>query len=238
MKRSQVNGLLRDAIAFFEAHRFCLPPFAFWTPADWSAKGPEVKEIIEQRLGWDVTDFGQGRFAEVGLLLFTLRNGSAADLKRGKGKLYAEKAMIVRPGQVTPMHSHWAKTEDVINRGGGRLILELYAADEHGEPSGADVYFSSDGVSHREPAGHLISLDPGESITLTPGLHHTFWAEDGAVLVGEVSTVNDDARDNWFRDTIGRFPRIEEDESPLHFLVSDYAVLGHPPGKAAASEPG
>jgi len=233
MKRSQVNGLIRDAIAFFEAHRFCLPPFAFWTPADWSTKGPEVREIIERQLGWDVTDYGQGRFDEVGLLLFTLRNGSAADLKLGKGKLYAEKVMIVRPGQVAPMHFHWEKTEDIINRGGGRLVLELYPADDHGEPGQADVCFSSDGVSHRAPAGHVVSIGPGESITLTPGLYHAFWSEGGAALVGEVSTVNDDNGDNRFRDSIGRFPAIEEDEPPLHFLVSDYDALTHLQRKAA-----
>ena len=174
-------------------------------------------------------------FDEVGLLLFTLRNGSAADLKLGKGKLYAEKVMIVHPGQVTPMHLHWSKTEDIINRGGSRLVLQLYEADEHGEPSEADVCFSSDGVSHRMPAGCVVSLSPGESITLTPGLYHTFWSEDAAVLVGEVSTVNDDDRDNRFRDPIGRFPAIEEDEPPLHFLVGDYPSLAHPRSKPAAS---
>ncbi len=29
--------------------------------------------------------------------------------------------------------------------------------------------------------------------------------------------------DNIFRDPIGRFSDIEEDEAPLHLLVSDYA---------------
>ena len=235
MKRSQINVLIHDAIVLFAEHQFCLPPFAFWTSADWATKKHEIGEIIDRQLGWDVTDFGQGRFDEVGLLLFTLRNGSAADLKLGKGKLYAEKVMIVHPGQVTPMHLHWSKTEDIINRGGSRLVLQLYEADEHGEPSEADVCFSSDGVSHRMPAGCVVSLSPGESITLTPGLYHTFWSEDAAVLVGEVSTVNDDDRDNRFRDPIGRFPAIEEDEPPLHFLVGDYPSLAHPRSKPAAS---
>jgi D-lyxose ketol-isomerase len=42
------------------------------------------------------------------------------------------------------------------------------------------------------------------------------------VLIGEVSTVNDDETDNIFREPIGRFAEIEEDEAPLHLLVSDY----------------
>lgn len=234
MKRSQINVLIRDAIAFFEEHQFWLPPFAFWTPEDWATRGHEAGEIIDRKLGWDVTDYGQGRFEEVGLLLFTLRNGSAADLKLRKGKLYAEKVMIVRPDQVSPMHFHWAKTEDIINRGGSRLALELYEADEQGNLSKEDVFFSTDGVSRRAPAGHIVSLTPGESITLTPGLYHAFWSEGGAALVGEVSTVNDDERDNRFHDPLGRFPAIEEDEPPLHFLVSDYPSLAHPRSRTPA----
>ena len=49
-----------------------------------------------------------------------------------------------------------------------------------------------------------------------------FWAEKADVLIGEVSTVNDDLTDNIFRDKIGRFSEIEEDEAPMHLLVSDY----------------
>jgi hypothetical protein len=235
MKRSQVNALIRDAIAFFQAHQFYLPPFAFWTPADWAKRGLEAQEIVDRHLGWDVTDYGQGRFDELGLLLFTLRNGSAADLRLGKGKLYAEKVMIIRPGQVAPMHFHWAKTEDIINRGGGRLVLELYQADRQGNLSQDDVSFSLDGVSHRAPAGQTASLAPGESITLTPGLYHAFWSEDGAVLAGEVSTVNDDSHDNRFHDPMGRFSAIEEDEPPLHLLVTDYAAHSQPRSKPRAS---
>jgi D-lyxose ketol-isomerase len=41
-------------------------------------------------------------------------------------------------------------------------------------------------------------------------------------LIGEVSTVNDDNTDNIFREPIGRFPEINEDEAPRHLLVSDY----------------
>ena len=41
-------------------------------------------------------------------------------------------------------------------------------------------------------------------------------------MIGEVSTVNDDNTDNIFREPIGRFSDIEEDEAPRHLLVSDY----------------
>ena len=42
------------------------------------------------------------------------------------------------------------------------------------------------------------------------------------MLIGEVSTVNDDLTDNVFAVPIGRFSSVEEDEPPLRLLVSDY----------------
>jgi D-lyxose ketol-isomerase len=72
------------------------------------------------------------------------------------------------------------------------------------------------------PAGGILELEPGESVTLLPGNWHKFWGEGGDVLIGEVSTVNDDRTDNTFLDPIGRFSAIDEDEDPVHLLVSDY----------------
>ena len=65
-------------------------------------------------------------------------------------------------------------------------------------------------------------MTPGESITLPPNCYHKFWGAGGRVLVGEVSMVNDDSTDNRFADQEGRFPVIEEDEPPLHLLITDY----------------
>jgi len=45
----------------------------------------------------------------------------------------------------------------------------------------------------------------------------------GDVLIGEVSTDNDDETDNIFREPIGRFVSTEEDKAPEHLLVSDFA---------------
>ena len=42
------------------------------------------------------------------------------------------------------------------------------------------------------------------------------------MLVGEVSTVNDDGMDNQFLEPVGRFPEIVEDVAPIHLLVGDY----------------
>ena len=211
-----------------KGHGFHLPPFAYWTPEEWQTKSEEVREIVENNLGWDITDFGQGNYEKIGLFLFTIRNGSLENLKTGQGKTYAEKVLIADVDQVTPMHFHWHKTEDIINRGGGRLAIKLYNSTEDEQLADTDITVSLDGVKQNFKAGETVMLNVGESITLPTGLYHEFWGVDSKVLVGEVSKVNDDANDNRFLEPAGRFPEIEEDEAPLYLLVGDYPNYYHP----------
>ena len=222
MKRSEINTIIREADTFIRKHGFYLPPFAYWTPDDWTMRGDEVREIVEHKLGWDITDYGQGDYEGLGLFLFTIRNGSLEDLQRGKGRVYAEKLLVADVDQITPMHFHWSKTEDIINRGGGKLAIQLYNATEDEKLADTDVTVNMDGVKRIFKAGDIVLLQPGESITLVPYCYHKFWAEEGRVLIGEVSTVNDDDADNCFYEKVGRFPEIEEDEPPLYLLVNDY----------------
>lgn len=225
MKRSEINAIVRDAAAFFRQHQFHLPPFAYWTPDEWRTKGAEVSAIVALGLGWDVFDAGMNRFDEVGLVLFTLRNGSPDNLKQGKGVVYAEKIMIARVDQVTPLHFHWHKTEDIINRGGGTLMIQLYNAtpDEAGLQD-TPVTVRVNGMPRTVEAGGLVALKPGESITLEPFCYHKFWAAGSRVLIGEVSTVNDDHTDNRFYEPLPRFPQVEEDEAPEVVLVNEYGT--------------
>jgi len=223
MRRSEINSLLSRAKDFIARCGFHLPPFAFWTPEQWAGKGRECDEIRTNMLGWDVTDFGLGDFERTGLLLFTLRNGNLKEAANPKP--YAEKLLISEESQVTPMHFHWSKVEDIINRAGGKLVIQLYgstAEEAHDERSPVKV--SVDAVVRTVDAGGEVVLGPGESITLVRGLYHKFWAQEGSgpVLIGEVSAVNDDRTDNRFRDEVGRFPSIEEDEPPLHLLCNEY----------------
>jgi hypothetical protein len=173
-----------------------------------------------------VTDLGSGDFRTTGLVLFTLRNGLAGDPCYPKA--YAEKIMIVGDGQLVLTHHHVLKTEDIINRGGGVLVLKLHNAAPDDRLADTPVTFSTDGRRVTVPAGTEVSLSPGESITLPPRLYHSFWGgrEGGTVLVGEVSTVNDDRSDNRYLEPQSRFPSIEEDEPPVHLLVGDYASRG------------
>ena len=224
MRRSEINAIMHDADAFIRAQGFYLPPFAYWTLDDWATKGKEVSEIIDNGLGWDITDFGQGRYDDLGLFLFTVRNGSIENLKTMQGKLYAEKIMVVGVDQVTPMHFHWHKVEDIIDRGGGKLMIQLYNSTSEEGLADTDVTVSMDGVKHRVKAGDTVVLDRGESITLPTHCYHQFWGAEDRVLVGEVSLVNDDDSDNRFHAPVGRFPDIEEDEPPLYLLTKDYAT--------------
>ena len=223
MKRSDINNIMRAADEFIRSFGFILPPFAYWSPDEMHAKRDRIGGIIDARLGWDITDYGQGRFDQLGLFLFTVRNGSQDDLQRGGGMCYAEKIMISRKDQISPMHRHIIKAEDIINRGGATLALELFNSDADGNlDETTEVTVATDGMLRTQPPGAILRLEPGESVTLMPGNWHAFWGEGGDVLIGEVSTVNDDMTDNIFRDPIGRFSEIEEDEEALHLLVSDY----------------
>jgi len=224
VKRSEINEIIRESDSFIRSFGYILPPFAYWSAEELKERtANDARAIRDARLGWDITDYGQGNFADLGLFLFTVRNGNAADLKRGTGMLYAEKIMISRKNQLSPMHRHVVKAEDIINRGGGTLVLELFnSAPDGSVDEESDVTVAVDGRMVTQKAGAHLKLQPGESVTLLPGNWHAFWGEGDDVLIGEVSTVNDDLTDNIFREPIGRFSDIEENEQPLHLLVSDY----------------
>ena len=232
MKRSEINAIMQDGLKFLKRMNFLMPPFAHWTPADWKRKGADCRDIIDQQLGWDITDFGSGDFDKVGLFLFTIRNGKFADLKRKDGKIYAEKIMIVRENQLTPTHFHYQKMEDIINRGGGNLVIRVWNSTPREQLAKSTVTVAMDGVLVKVKGGGAITLRPGESVCLPQRLYHRFWGQPGkgTVLVGEVSRVNDDHVDNRFFDPVGRFPEIEEDVAPLHLLYNDYACYyrSHP----------
>ena len=223
MKRSEINNAIHNAMKLFDEYKISLPPFVNWTPAQWQEKGAECQEIKDNMLGWDITDFGQGDFSKIGLFLITIRNGNQKNPQKYP-KTYAEKLMVVQENQITPMHFHWNKMEDIINCGGGNLMIKLYNSTADEQLADTDVVVSMDGVQHTFPAGHVVTLHPGESITLTRGLYHRFWGEEGkgTVLVREVSMCNDDSNDNRFYDSVGRFPTIEEDEAPFRLLCNEY----------------
>ena len=205
MKRSEINQLILLSIEFLDQMNFKLPPWALWKPEEWKGKYDTCSEVVDNMLGWDLTDFGSGEFHKQGLILFTIRNGN---VKKDK-KPYAEKAMIVEELQETPMHFHWSKMEDIINRGGGNLVIELYQSDKNEKLSDQPLTIKTDGLVRKLQAGDSVILTPGESICLEQGVYHRFYGEKGKgkVFVGEVSAVNDDSADNRFLHTGGTLSR-------------------------------
>ena len=103
MNEGRVTGLslihILEALA--KENGFHLPPFCSWTPEEWDEKGHECDEIRDNKLGWDITDYGLGRFDELGFALVTIRNGNLKDPKYKKP--YAEKLLMLYPGQDSQM---------------------------------------------------------------------------------------------------------------------------------------
>lgn len=224
MKRSRINKLIENAKELLHTYNITLPPFAYWTVDDWKNKGPECDEIRDCTLGWDITDFGRGNFDKIGLVLFTLRNGHPT-MAKYKDKTYCEKLIVMKKGQVCPMHYHSLKAEDIINRAGGNFVLQLYNKTQDNKlDTENQVEVSLDGVRKVFPAGAKVVLEPGMSITLTSYMYHDFAVAEGSekVIIGEVSKVNDDNTDNYFLEPSGRFPEIEEDCPINHYLCTEY----------------
>ncbi len=221
MKRSEINAAIKDMEKLIKENGFHLPPFCNWTPEEWETKGHEYDEIRDNMLGWDITDFGLGDFSKVGFALITIRNGNQNNPKYKK--VYAEKLLMLKEGQHAPLHFHWIKSEDIINRGGGTMVIHVYN-DDNGEKGIDDVLVNSDGRSYYVSAGTGVEVKPGESITLWPHQYHDFDVVTGTgdVLIGEVSMCNDDNVDNRFYEEMGRFPEIEEDEPPYRLLCNEY----------------
>ncbi len=236
MKRSEINRIIRNAMQFTQSRSLALPPFAYWDADEWRRVGEDSRELVDNMLGWDVTDFGSGNFEKTGLTVFTFRNGNFYRKDRYP-KPYAEKLLLVGDGQILPYHYHWSKMEDIINRGGGDLALTLYNctdadfADAEGGRSGKPGEFADtpvevtvDGCRMTVSAGGQVILRPGQSITLMPGQYHMWQGipGTGSVMLFEVSACNDDNVDNRFYRAGKRIPEIEEDEAPEHLIFKDY----------------
>jgi len=160
---------------------------------------------------WDVTDFGLGNFLKSGLILVNL----------AEEKEYCEKLMFAFENQITPLHTHKKKKEDIIVRWGS-LCVEVWNGIP-GQSAQAELFeLQINGKKKSVRNGEHVTLKAGSRITLTPGIYHAFWPVSEECIIGEVSTANDDLNDNFFIDpNIGRFSEMVEDEAPMVRLVSD-----------------
>ena len=173
-------------------------------------------------LGWDVTDFGSGRFEQIGRTLFTLRNGTTR--QPGYTKIYAEKLLFDPEGQRAPAHFHRSKMEDICCRAGGNILVQLTGVQADDTPSDQPLFVKVDGLRTQVAPRGIIRLRPGMSVCIPPRTIHQFWGEEGSGLTvsSEVSSVCDDWSDNFFLEPAERFPKIEEDEPRRHYLCHEY----------------
>lgn len=225
MKRSEINRQIEWAIGACKQLGFHLPAFAFWKEKDWEERKDQTEHMVSVCQGWDVTDYNSEDFDKTGAVLFTLRNGNIYD--PSKGTPYCEKIIAMKAGQMLPMHFHYSKTEDIINRCGGTLCVRVYNSKPETEDfavdTESDVHIRLDGIPVSIPAGGTVEVKNGDSITLFPYIYHEFYAkaEDGDLIVGEVSSINDDSKDNHFVSVKGLSP-IVEDEPPVYPLCNGY----------------
>ena len=222
MKRSEIQQAVCWAKELLRSSRIALPMFADWTPEEWKNRRKEAETIIRTMRGWDVTTFGHDDFRRMGAVLFTLRNG----LPDGSlGCPYAEKLILMREGQVLPNHFHRHKTEDIINRSGGILLIRVFnslpdgSVDREGR-----VRILTDGIERFVPAGTDVEITRGNSMTVYPGLYHQFTPKAGCgdLILGEVSSVNDDRTDNFFESDRPRFVPVDEDCPVTVLLCNEY----------------
>lgn len=222
MKRSEINSAIEKSKKILEQIQFYLPDFSRWNFYEWKNRYNEADEIIATGMGWDVTDFGSNDFHNIGAVIFTLRNGS---LYENIGVPYAEKVIVMQERQKIPLHFHFQKVEDIINRGNGILCVRLYNSNkdmtlnEITEPK-----IKLDGIWNIFEPGETFEIFPGNSCTLTPNLYHEFWAKEGngTLVCGEVSTINDDNKDNHFYNPSLRYAKIIEDEEMKYILCNEY----------------
>jgi len=225
MKRSEINAEFAWAKALLEKNNIRLPDRAYWPMGEWKARKAEIATITQTTVGWDITDYGTGKYFEIGAVLYTLRNGKQDDPTVGVP--YCEKYILMRDGQRLPKHYHVFKTEDIINRAGGVLEIRLWNTDADGKELATDVTVFMDGIRRTVKAGEKIRVTQGNSITLTPHIAHIFGPEAGSgdIVVGEVSKVNDDTTDNYFMEPTSFFAKIEEDVPAEHPLTNEYGKL-------------
>ena len=225
MKRSEINASIRWAEELCRKYHITLPDFSRFAPSKKEMEKPERSNIVKTMLGWDITDFGSGDFSRCGAVLFTVRNGNVYE--PSVGTPYAEKYIFLKDGneQEIPMHYHIRKTEDIINRAGGILCVQVYAKGEDGKIDETQpVVLYRDGERYEATAGEVIEITNGNSITLTPYVYHRFYTKKGTgdLIIGEVSKINDDNLDNVFANPQERFCAIEEDEPKYRLLVNEY----------------
>lgn len=206
MKRSEINKLINFSLNYFKKNKFYLPEWSKWKLDKWANNKILAKKLCNLQLGWDITDFGRKNFSMEGLILFSLRNG---DKNNKKDIQYAEKLLLMLPGQKIPYHFHKLKKEDIINKFGGKLELKFYKNNKE------KIEIDIDRQKKILKCKQKLEIKIGQSVYIPPKLIHSFAVSKknkSPLIIGEVSSINDDDNDNYFPNKNIRFSKIIEDE--------------------------
>ena len=116
----------------------------------------------------------------------------------------------------------------MLEKRGGILLIRVFNSLPDGSVDrSGDVRILMDGIESTVPAGTDVEITRGNSMTIYPGLFHLFTAKPGSgdLIVGEVSSVNDDRTDNYFEEERPRYIPVEEDCRMLFPLCNEYGKL-------------
>ena len=83
---------------------------------------------------------------------------------------------------------------------------------------------STDGRNYLAPAGTILTLAPGESISFDRHTYHCFWGKEGTgdILLCEIAMSTPIPDDSIFFEPKRRFPPVTEDEPARFLLSSEY----------------
>ena len=159
MKRSRINDIMTAADEMMRSFGFTLPPFAYWNPEEFRARVNDgsARRIADARLGWDITDYGQGD-----------STGSASSCSRCETAFFpiwsAErhglrgKAPDQPAGPGHPMHTHFIKSRGHHQPGRRDSAVELFGSDANGNfdgEKGATVL--TDGLERQLQPGEVLN---------------------------------------------------------------------------------
>lgn len=223
MKRSHTNQALKELEDMCEKNCGYLPPFCHFTPEQRQSIDHDYDKVRNCMLDWDITDYGVGDSDILAFSLITLRNENRA-MVDNYSKVYVEKLLYLKEGQYASNHFQWYKTEDIINRVGGNVLIRIRSSlsnEENDYEPDAAVYTAS--RINSASVGTQICLTPGERIHVQQYLYHAFSEEKktGSVLLGKVSMDNDDTG-NRCNPTVGRFPKIRDYEPQYRLLCNEF----------------
>jgi len=87
--------------------------------------------------------------------------------------------MHLAEDQKSVIHYHKSKMEDIINNGGGNILICFWKTLPDGKLSDEDLTLMVDAEPRLLKAGEELRLAPGQSVTIPQKTFHKFWAQKG-----------------------------------------------------------